>query len=72
MEKNVFKKICGSIDHNTYTGLQNTLGMSTIGLAVANELIPQYPLVNNSIAILAYSTLIAYLGMAWTNGKEYT
>lgn len=72
MGKNVFKKICGSIDHNTYTGLQNTLGMSTIGLAVANELIPQYPLVNNSIAILAYSTLIAYLGMAWTNGKEYT
>lgn len=72
MEKNFFKKICGSIDYNTYTGLQNTLGMSTIGLAVANELIPQYSLVNNSIDILAYSTLIAYLGMAWTNGKEYT
>ena len=67
MGKNIFKKICGSIDYNTYTGLQNTLGMSTIGLAVANELIPQYPLVN-----LAYSTLIACLGMAWTNGKEYT
>lgn len=53
MEKNFFKKICGSIDYNTYTGLQNTLGMSTIGLAVANELIPQYSLVNNSIDILA-------------------
>lgn len=47
MEKNVFKKICGSIDYNTYTGLQNTL--STIGLAVANELISQYPLVNLNI-----------------------
>ena len=72
MEKNFFKKICGSIDYNTYTGLQNTLGMSTIGLAVANELIPQYSLVNNSIDILAYSTLIAYLGMTWSSGKEYT
>lgn len=40
MEKNVFKKIFGNIDYNTYTNLQNALGMSTIGLAVANELIP--------------------------------
>lgn len=72
MEKNVFKKICGSIDYNTYTSLQNTLGMSAIGLAVANELIPQYPLVNNSIDILAYTTLAAYLGLTWTNGKQYT
>ena len=38
MEKNVFKKICGSIDYNTYTKLQNVSGVSTIGLTVVNEL----------------------------------
>lgn len=72
MEMNVFKNICGSIDHNTYKSLQNTLGMSTIGLAVANELTSQYPLINNSIDILSYTTLVAYLGMVLTKGKEYT
>lgn len=72
MEKNVFKKICGSIDYNTYTRLQNILGISGLGLTVANELIPQYSLVNNSIDILTYSILIAYLGMTWSSGKEYT
>lgn len=74
MEKNVFKKIWGNIDYNTYTNLQKTLGISNIGLAIANQLISQYPypLINNSIDVLVYTILATYLGLAWTNGKKYT
>ena len=72
MEKNVFSKICGSMNYNTYISLQNALGMSTIGLTAASKLTYQYPLVSNSIDILVHTILVVYLGMSLTNGKEYT
>ena len=72
MEKNFFKKICGTIDYNTYTALQANLVEIGVDLTVVNELLIPPSLLHNTIDILAYSSLIAFLGMTLTNGKEYT
>ena len=61
LKNDLFKKICGNIDYNTYTNLQGAFCISTIGLATVNQLIPQYPLINNYIDILTYATFAAFL-----------
>lgn len=72
MENNIFKKACGSINYNTYQILQNSLSFSAISLSVVNELISQYPMINNSIDALSVALWIAHFGMFFSNGKEYT
>lgn len=73
VDNSILKKICGSISYNAYTNLQNTLCMSSIGLAVANNLIiPQNTMINNSIDGLIYITIATYLGFAFSNGRNYT
>lgn len=72
MQSNVFKKFCNSIDYNTYTNLQNSFGVSTIGLSLVNELIPQSPIVTTSLDVLGFALLATYLGLVWSDGREHT
>ena len=73
MENNKFKQFCGSIDYNTYNKIQSILGFSSVGMALTNDLIlSQYPVLNSSVDALAYLSIAAYLGLAWSHGKDYT
>lgn len=72
MENNKFQKLFGSINYNTYTNLENIFCVSAIGLGVVEELIPQYGLLNNSIEVLSYISFATYLGLSWSQGKNYT
>lgn len=73
MEKNKFKQFCRSIDYNTYNKIQNILGFSSIGMALTNNLIlSQYPILNSSVDALTYLSLVAYLGLIGSHGKDYT
>ena len=73
MENNKFKQFCGSIDYNTYNKIQSILGFSSVGMALTNNLIlSQYPVLNSSVDALAYLSTAAYLGLAWSHGKDYT
>ena len=62
MEKNVYKKLCGNINYNTYTDIRNTLLTSTLGLTVANVLIPYCPLIYNSYFI---DCILGYVVDKW-------
>lgn len=73
MENNKFKQLCGSIDYNTYNKIQSILGFSSVGMALTNDLIlSQYPILNSSVDVFAYLSVAAYLGLAWSHGKDYT
>lgn len=73
MQNNIFKQFCGSMDYNTYNKIQNILGVSSVGISWANDLIlSQYPILNSSIDVLAYLSIAAYLGFALSHGKDYT
>lgn len=73
MENNKFKQFCGSIDYNTYNKIQSILGFSSVGITLTNDLIlSQYPVLNSSVDALAYLSIAAYLGLAWSHGKDYT
>lgn len=73
MENNKFKQFCGSIDYNTYNKIQSIFGFSSVGMGLTNDLIlSQYPILNSSVGALASLSLAAYLGLAWSYGKDYT
>lgn len=73
MNNNKFKQFCGSIDYNTYNKIQSILGISSVGMTLTNDLIlSQYPILNSSVDALTYLSIAAYLGLAWSNGKNYT
>lgn len=71
--ENKFKKLCGSINYNTYAALQKTFGISGIGFTLANELIiPQNTLLSSSVNIGAYTLIATYLGLVWSHGINHT
>ncbi len=73
MENNKFKQFCGSMNYNAYNKIQNILGVSSVGMALANDMIlSQYPILNSSADALAYLSFAVYLGLAWSHGKDYT
>ena len=72
MDKNIFFKMCCNIDYNTYRKLQIASCLSTLGLAVTNELISSTPVATNSMNALAYTTGAAFLMMTFTKGREHT
>ena len=73
MKKDKFQQFCESIDYNTYNKIQNILGCSSIGMSLTNNLIlSQYPIINSSVDALTYISLVAYLGLIGSHGKDYT
>lgn len=70
---NKFKKICSSINYNTYNNILKTAGFSAIGLTLASDFIlPKNLIVNSSVDILKYVSFATYLGLVWLRGNEYT
>lgn len=72
MEKNKFKKLCGCIDYNTYGNLQNILCASSLGLSIASEFIPEYSSLYSPIDTLSYVSLAAFIGLTYSNCKNYS
>ncbi len=73
MEKNIFKQFCESIDYNTYNKIQNILEFSSVSMALTNDfLFSQYPILNSSVDVLAYICFATYVGLAYSDGKNYT
>ena len=73
MENNKFRQLCGKINYNTYNNIQNTLLLSGTGLLLTNDLIPrQYPMLNNSIDVIIWATIVINLAMTCSNGKNHT
>lgn len=73
MENNKFRQLCGKINYNTYNNIQNTLGLSGLGLILTNDLITQqYPMLNNPIDVIIWATIATNLAMTWSRGKNHT
>ena len=73
MKDNIFKQFCESIDYNTYNKIQNILEFSTVSVALTNDfLFSQYPILNSSVDVLAYICFATYVGLAYSDGKNYT
>lgn len=73
MKDNIFKQFCESIDYNTYNKIQNILEFSSVSMALTNDfLFSQYPILNSSVDVLAYICFATYVGLAYSDGKNYT
>lgn len=72
MENNKFKRLCGYIDYNTYGNLQNILFTSSLGLSIASEFVPEYSSLYNPTEALSYVSLAAFIGLTYSNCKNYS
>lgn len=73
MDKNIYKKIYGKINYNTYENIQLATWLSGVGFSAVDSFFQnKNPIIDASLDILVYSCLIVAIKMRWSNGKNYT
>lgn len=70
--ENKFHQICNKINYNTYQNIQSGVSATSFWTIVASILTEQYPMLSNSLEVVATTSLLTYLGMIYSNGKIHT